>query len=59
MADRRDEKMYEINEKLDEVRLLFYNILDFPEEDFSPAKERAKRELKFAVNALANYLEAL
>ncbi|QQO10841.1 hypothetical protein [Breznakiella homolactica] len=59
MADSKDDKMYEVNEKLDEVRTLFYNLLDFPEDDFSPAKERAKRELKFALNGLMNFSESL
>ncbi len=53
------DRMYEVNEKLDEVRTLFYNLLDFDEDDISEKKETAKRELLFALNDLRNSAELL
>ncbi|MDR2898391.1 MAG: hypothetical protein LBU99_06195 [Spirochaetaceae bacterium] len=55
----RSDRMYEINDKLDEVRALFYNLLDFEEDDISEKKEGAKRELLFALNDLRNSAELL
>ena len=59
MNNAKDDTMYDINNKLDEIRTLFYNLLDFSEEDFSPAKERAKREVNFAINDLKHICDRL
>lgn len=56
--DRSDE-MYEINSTLDDIRTLFYNVLDFPADSRSDAKDRAKRELRFALQDLLNKAENL
>jgi len=58
MSDRSDE-MYKINNTLDDIRTLFYTVLDFPIDDFSERKDKAKRELRFALLDLLNSAENL
>lgn len=58
MSDRSDE-LYKINNTLDDIRNLFYNVLDFPIDDFSDNKHKAKRELRFALLDLLNSAENL
>lgn len=41
------------------LRTLFYNVLDFPADSRSDAKDRAKRELRFALQDLLNKAENL
>lgn len=58
MSDRSDE-LYAINNTLDDIRTMFYNVLDFPPDDFSDKKGLAKRELRFALLDLLNKAENL
>ena len=58
MNDRSDE-LYKINNTLDDIRTLFYSVLDFPIDDFSERKDKAKRELRFALLDLLNSAENL
>lgn len=58
MNDRSDE-LYKINNTLDDIRTLFYTVLDFPIDDFSERKDKAKRELRFALLDLLNSAENL
>ncbi len=52
MPGSRGDRMYEVNDKLDEIRTLFYTLLDFGEDALRDDRERARRELLFAVNDL-------
>lgn len=58
MNDRSDE-LYKINNTLDDIRTLFYTVLDFPIDDFSERKDKANRELRFALLDLLNSAENL
>lgn len=58
MEDRTDE-LYEINKTLDDIRPLFYNLLKFPQDSYCDEKDRAKRELLFALQDLLNKAENL
>ncbi len=58
MSDRSDE-MYKINNTMDDIRTLFYSVLDFPIDAFSEKKDKAKRELRFALLDLLHLAENL
>lgn len=58
MFDRSNE-LHELNNSMDEIRSLFYNVLEFEKDDFSEQKDIAKRQLRFAINDLLNKADNL
>lgn len=59
MLENRNNELYEINHLLDDLRPLFYKVLEFPKDSNSDAKDLAKRELRFAIQDLLNQAELL
>lgn len=53
----KSDEMSEVNSELDEVRSLFYSLLDFPEDEYSDDKNSIKRQLRFALNDLVNRVD--
>lgn len=51
--------MGEINDQIDDIRALFYTVLDFEENDYSEKKSLAKREVLNAINELRIQTENL
>ena len=58
MFDRSNE-LHELNNTMDEIRTLLYNVLEFEKDDFSEQKDVAKRQLRFAINDLLNKADNL
>lgn len=50
----KSDEMSEINSEMDEIRTLFYQLLDFPDDEYSDDKNSVKRQLQFALNDLIN-----
>lgn len=53
----KSDEMNEINSEMDEIRTMFYKLLDFPEDVYSEEKNSLKRQLRFALNDLVNKVD--
>lgn len=52
MAEDRTHLMGKLNDDIDELRTLFYQLLEFESENYSEKKSLAKREVLYALNEL-------
>jgi hypothetical protein len=52
MENNRVHLMGDYNDKLDNIRMTLYRLLEFEQDDYSEKKDLAKREVMFAINDL-------